>query len=261
MSVKSSRRIAVLFCLPVLWLGAEPKAKSGRHVRILAVGDSPPFRQEIRDGVRYELEVSPGSIPPREVLAGFGKQAAAAVALRLGHISMPVSVPPGEGIVDLRRVDETPDAMPWLRIQRPEAGDFLVLLWRNPAKKSWQDAMSLIVPDGSVAAPVGHVRIVNLYPQAIRMTWGVQSLILPAAKMIQRAIKPGAEIPFQILVADSAGTMKTYYSGTVTQNQGERGLITIYRADGVAPRRPLQVAMLREPVSRDSPPPAAGNNR
>lgn len=30
-----------------------------------------------------------------------------------------------------------------------------------------------------------------------------------------------------------------------------------YRADGVTPRRPLQVAMLREPVPHDSPPPAS----
>jgi hypothetical protein len=261
MSVKSSRRIAVFFLLPVLWLGAEPEAKSGRHVRFLAVGDSPPFRQEIRDGVRYELEVPPGSIPPREVVPGFGKHSAAAVALRLGRISAPVSVPAGEGIVDLRRVGETLDAAPWLRIKRPESGDFLVLLWRNPTHKTWQDAISLIVPDGPDLAPAGHVRIVNLFPQAIRMTWGGENLILPAAKIIQRAVKPGAEIPFQILVADSAASMKPYYSGALTQNQGERGLITIYRADGVAPRRPLQVAMLREPVPHDSPPPVGENNR
>jgi hypothetical protein len=261
MSVKFIRRIAAFVLLPVMWLGAAPETKSGRHVRFLAVGDSPPFRQEIRDGVRYELDVPPDSIPPREVVPGFGKQSAAAAALRLGRISLPVSVPPGEGIVDLRRVGETPDAVPWLRIQRPESGDFLVLLWRNPTHKTWQDAISLSVPDGPDIAPAGHVRIVNLHPQAIRMTWGGKNLILPAAKMIQRAVKPGTQIPFQILVADSTASMKPYYSGTVTQNQGERGLVIIYRADGVAPRRPLQVAVLREPVPHDSPPPAAKNNR
>ena len=32
-----------------------------RHLRVLAVGESPPYRQEVRDGVRYEMPPPPGS--------------------------------------------------------------------------------------------------------------------------------------------------------------------------------------------------------
>ena len=38
-----------------------------RELRLLPVGDMPPFRQEIRDGVRYELEPDPGSEPPQMI--------------------------------------------------------------------------------------------------------------------------------------------------------------------------------------------------
>jgi hypothetical protein len=247
---------AATCCLTIWSLAAEPEHKTDRHARFLALGESPPFRQEIRNGVRYELDVPADSIPPREVIPQCGKESAAAVALHLERISTPVAVPEGEGTLDLRRAGEAPDALPWLRINRPAAGDFLVLLWRDPAKKTWRDAVYLIVPDGPAGAPAGTVRIVNLFPQSIRVMWGDESQVLAAGKSIQRSVRPTAEIPFQILVPDRSGTMTRYYSGNVTQNRGELGLVTFYRADGTAPRRPVKVLALREPAPPAPPPPA-----
>lgn len=248
MSAQSIILTAVACGLTFVSLAAEPEDKSARRIRLLAVGDNPPFRQEIRNGVRFELNAPLDSIPPREVDVRCGKESAAPVALHLGRISMPVAVPAGLGILDLKRGGETPDASPWLRIQRPESGDFLVLIWRDPTKKNWRDAVSLSVPDGPAGSPAGTVRIVNIFPHSVRIMWGDETLVLAPGKTIARPVRPGAEMPFQILVADKAGGMQRYYSGNVTQNQGERSLVTIYQADGVAPRRPLKVAVLREPV-------------
>jgi hypothetical protein len=234
---------------------AAPDPETSRQARILALGDSPPFRQEIRDGVRYELDPLPNSIPPREVIAGFGTEVSEAVELRLGQITVPVEVPAGEGALDLRVKGEAPDSAPWVSVKRPETGDFLVFLWRNPAKGNWQHVSSLNVPDGPLGAPVDTVRVVNLFPLSIRILWGTESLVLPSGKTLLRPIQPGADLPFQILVADASGTMQRYYSGAVTQNRGERGLVAIYRADGESPRRPLKVVMMREPVPPEPPKP------
>ena len=256
MSCKSLGRISAACFVSALTVSAEPNAdaKPARHVRFLAMGDSPPFRQEIRDGVRYELDPPPDSIPPRQVIPGFGKETAEALDLRLGRISALAKVPAGEATLDLRAFGQAPDAAPWVSLKTPASGDFLVFLFRNPAKPTWKDAVSLIVPDGAAGAPAGTLRIVNLFPLSIRIMWGGETVILPAGKTILRTVKPGSEIPFQILVADATGSMKRYYSSSVTQNQGERGLVTIYRADGEDPRRPLKVAMLREPVPPEPPP-------
>ena len=257
--------LAVVGCwLAVLAHAADADSKPERKVRILAVGDSPPFLQEIRDGVRYELDVPPDSIPPREVVPSSGKdtppakdpQPAKPLALHLGRISAPATAPAGAGIFDLKRVGDGPDAKPWLRIQRPETGDFLLLLWRDPSKKSWRDALGLCVPDGPLGAPAGSVRIANLCPAPIRIVWAGEGLMLVAGKTISRTLKPGAEIPFQIIAPDKSGALKTYYSGNVTQNPGERSIVTVYRADGVSPRRPIKVEILREPAP--PPPDAAG---
>lgn len=255
MSFKSIFHATAGIVLTVHAVVAAPDSEKSRQARILALGDSPPFRQEIRDGVRYELEPPPDSIPPREVIPGFGTEVSDAVELRLGRISVPVNVPTGEGTLDLRVKGEAPDAAPWVSVKRPETGDFLVFLWRNPAKENWRQVSSLNVPDGPLGAPVDTVRIVNLFPLSIRILWGTESLVLPGGKTLLRPIQPGAEVPFQILVADASGTMQRYYSGAVTQNHGERGLVVIYRADGEAPRRPLKVVMMREPVPPEPPKP------
>ena len=88
-------RIPYLLCMVVLLAGpglsAAPKNVSGRQVRLLALGELPPFQQEIRDNVRYELEPPAGSIPPREVMLGFGGKASEPMPLRLGHAFLRIS--------------------------------------------------------------------------------------------------------------------------------------------------------------------------
>lgn len=239
----------VIACLlAALPLAAAPEGKpAARHVRLLALGESPPFRQEIRDNVRYELDPPKGSIPPREVTVGSGESVSEPMALRLGQITAPVKVTAGVGALAIRRSDDPSDSKPWLSVKPPETGDFLVYVFRDPNKKTWDDAVSLVVPDGD-GTPAGTVRIANLFPLAVHVAWGGESLVLGPGKSILREAKPGAEIPFQILVPDESGALKRYYSGGVNQNQGERGFVTIYRADGFSPRRPVKVSMLREPV-------------
>jgi len=231
---------------------AEEKPKPPeRHVRFLAVGEMPPFRQEIRDDVRYELEPPEGSIPPREVMTGFGGEKSESAPLRLGQISPPIIAPAGSGPLLLRRPGEKDDSLPWLQLTRPESDDFLVILWRASPKGTWEEAGALILPDGPLSAPAGSVRVVNIAAIDVGIVIGSEKIILPAGKTFQRQVPAGPEQAFQIIVNDAAGTPRRLHTGTVTQNPGERSLVLIYRADGESPRRPVKVSVQREPA----PPP------
>lgn len=243
------RRLLVCALFPCIsgYCHAEEEPKPVRHARILPIGDLPTFRQEIRDGIAYELDPPPGAIPPRQVIPGTGEETSKAVPLRLGFITPFVKVPGGEGPLMLRREGEKAESVPWLSVKRPQDGDFLIYLFRSPTGNTWDQPAALVVPDGA-ATPAGSARITNLFPQAVRVVVGTEGILLGPGKTFLRTLKPGAEVTFQILIPDSAGVMKAYYSGSITQNPGERGLITIYRADGEKPRRPLKVSMLREPV-------------
>ena len=86
----------------MLWLGfcvaAVAEEAAMHRLRVLAVGDPPPFVQEVRDGARREVAPPEGSIPPRSVTAG-GEP----LRIRLGRPSSAVMLPvPGDGRVEQR---------------------------------------------------------------------------------------------------------------------------------------------------------------
>ncbi len=237
-------------------VAAEEKPKLlERHVRFLAVGEMPPFRQEIRDDVRYELEPAEGSIPPREVMVGFGGDQKQSASLRLGQATAPLSVPSGTGPLVLRQPGNNDEMTPWLQLTHPETDDFLVLIWRASPKGTWREVKSLVLPDGPVSAPAGGVRVVNLSPVDVGIVIGGEKLLLGAGKNIQRKVPTGPGQVFQIVVNDATGTPRRLHSGNITQNPGERSLVLIYRADGEAPRRPVKVSVQREPVPAAPVPP------
>jgi len=235
----------------------EKPASPPRQLRFLPVGDLPPFRQEVRDGVRYELEPPAGSIPPREVVLGFGngEEAAAerSAPLLLGRITEPLRAPAGAGPLLVRRRNDAEDSEPWLRVERPESGDFLVMLWRDPSKGSWDKARALVLPDGPEAAPADKVRIVNLAPVTVGVVFGGEKIALPSGRSYQRAVVPGKQADFQLGAMDAKGKLARFHAGTLFQNPGERTLVVVYRADGVQPRRPLKALVRREPVPKAPP--------
>lgn len=260
-----SRRLVlgVLFLLGLVWVSAlaqQPAAP--RKARFLPLGDAPPFRQEIRDGVRYELDPPVGSVPPPELAAtveppqgGDEPPPPKPLQLRLGRLSEAIEVPGGAGPL---RLATAVGQAPWIKLQRPETGDFLVLLWRKPGGAGWDEVLHRIVPDGPLGAPAGSFRVVNLFPQPLYLRWANESLQLKPGVVLQRSIAPAVELPFEVLTVDPKGQPKRYFRTSLSQDRGERGWILLYRADGESPRRPLKVLVLREPVFALAPPvPAA----
>ncbi len=231
------------------------KETPSRQVRFLPVGDAPPFRTEERAGIRYELEPPAGSIPPREVLIGFGDEKPEAVPLLLGRTTVPLKAPAGTGPMILRRRDDGVDAEPWLKVARPEDSDFLVLLWRGSPKGTWAEAKALVLPDSPEAAPAGRVRIINLSPVMVGVVFAGEKIALEPGKTYQRPIAVGKDHEIQLgAVMEEKAAATRFYSGSVFQNPGERTLVVIYRADGEQPRRPLKAIVERELVRPPKPP-------
>lgn len=249
------------FLTALLPLFAEDSAAEGgraaREVRFLPIGDAPPFRSVERDGVRYELEPPPGTIPPREVMVGFDDDDVRPVPLILGRVTRPIKAPGGSGPLFLRRGDGGDEEEPWLKVARPEDGDMLVLLWRASAKGTWADAKALVLADGRVAAPAGCVRMVNLSPVTVGVVFGEEKIALLPGKMILRTVAAGREVEFQLgaIMSKEAARPTRFHSGVVFQNPGERTMVVIYRADGEKPRRPLKAIVEREPVPSPKHPP------
>lgn len=233
--------------------GEENAGAPPRRVRVLPVGDPPPFRQEVRDGVRYELEPEKGAIPPRSIHLRLGEEAPKVVTLHLGRISEPVEVP-----VDLRRfvfregdgqaaVGEGETGPVWLTVDMPERpDDVLMVLFRPPAPAGWDRPRLVLLSDGWEQFKAGDLRVLNLAPLAVAVGVGDERLQVRSGGAVLRS--PGAVDGLPLELAHQAKEVgwQRFHRAVLVQNEGERTHLVIYRADGEKPRRPLQVLMFRE---------------
>ena len=239
--------------------GETKKPKPPRALRLLPLGETPPFRQDVRDGVRYELEPAPGSIPPRQIRFGEG-DTARLIRLNLGRASESIKIPAGTAAVLFHEstAPADPTTPPWLTLHPPEAGDVLAVIWRDPGTR-WSVPRSLLFADSAAALPAGSVRIVNLLPVDAALIFSADRVILSPGKSLVKAIPVGTDLPIQIAYKNSSGQYQHFYSGAVLLNANERAQVFIHRADGEKPRQPAKVVTFNEPAPLPpKPQPAQG---
>ncbi|WP_193210888.1 hypothetical protein [Luteolibacter marinus] len=218
-------------------------SKNKRTVRFLAVGDLPPFRQVVENGVRRELPPPAGSIPPSKIslsLADDGESELGSSSLQLGRVSAPVVFE--EGAEDLVIRDAAAGGTPWVKVKPPESGDFLVVLFRDPEAKSWSRAKASVVPEGDQP---GKATVLNVAPGPLAIVYGEDKIALVPGKPLVRNLAGGKPVSFQIGMPVAGGKLKRVSSMSLEQEAGERTFVVIGRADGIQPRQPLKVTVIR----------------
>ncbi|MCX6875361.1 MAG: hypothetical protein NTW21_16370 [Verrucomicrobia bacterium] len=217
-----------------------------RSLRLLPLGETPPYRHEVSDGVSRELEPDPNNIPPRQVRLG-DDPTSKPLRLNLGIATEPVKIPGGTAPVILResKAPVDPALKPWLTLHPPAAGDVLAVIWRDP-KTPWKQPRAIIFPDTAAALPAGSIRIVNLLAVEVVLIFGSDRVLLAPGKALVKAIAIGTDHPVQIAFKINAGQYHGFYSGSVLLNPNERAQIFIHRADGEKPRQAAKVVTFNE---------------
>lgn len=236
-------------------LGAEeesnPAKTPPRQMRLLTVGEEPPFRQEIRDGVRYQLPAPAGSLPPPALAVialskdGTEKESGL-LRLRIGSISAPVTVPGGAGQLVLRLPDTEAGGEPWQRIQRPESGDFLVVMWRGAENNTWEKPSSFVV---STRLPAEQASLINVAPGPVAVVYDSEKIALPRLKILRRPLPAGKPLGFQVGLPQG-NTLQRLVSRSLEQPAGHHSIVVFYRADGERPRSPLGMEVVRLKAER-----------
>jgi len=241
------------------WLAAaDDEFTPPKHIRLLPVGDPPPFRQEIRGGVRYELEPPAGSIPPRQVFvpsARGGKQVSP-VRLKLGSTSRPFRASPGTLAIRARETAEDQKAPAWHRLQVPDHPVSLAILWRDPQARTWDKARSLVLADDLDRFPPGRIRFVNVSPFKVAVRFGGRDFFFAPGKVLLQGKTRSAidQQPLLVAFAGKDGEWRPLFNSAVSQAATERTNVVVYRADGFRPRRPAKILILRENPSPHPPP-------
>lgn len=233
-----------------LWGFVMAEEAAPHSLRVLAVGDPPPFVQEVRDGARYEVPPPAGTVPPRVVMVPVrtksgvpGETTLTPLRLRLGQPSTAVMLPlPEEPRVEL----ESESGAKWLKVPLQPCGASLALVWRGG--RNWEEARTIVMADDFQARQEGNVHFANLLASPMAVVIGTEKIRLDPGKTFSRRVVPGAAaIPLEIFYPTSTGELKLCHSASLEAGRGNFLRFVIYAADGKNPRRPVKVLQLEEP--------------
>jgi hypothetical protein len=244
--------VLALGIAPIFGQGDERKHLD-RLLRVLPVGEAPPFMQKIVNGVRQEQAAPKGSIPPREVVQMTPNGEQEGVPLRLSLDRLSVSIPVRAGPLSLHEVGQ--GLKRWHTLTVPaKTTHALAVLWRDPVEKKWSKARSMTLADDVTSFPAGNLRLVNVSPWPAIVKFKGKSYKVAPYKTARLRGGVLQQIPVKVQVQDNNGKLVTIFNTAVSQQATERTNLIIYRADGRAPRRPAKVRLLREPARLPPPP-------
>jgi hypothetical protein len=262
-----NRSPRLLFLLFLLAIGVTPvraqadaakeekKEEPPMKLRLLPIGDAPPHREEIVDGIRVHLPPPPGTIPPRSLVAWITPETRVELNLQLGRFSQAVELPRELKRVALFESQAKPDAPPWLALDLKAPADSLAVITRGGKEPSWSSPAVILLPDDAVAFPAGRVVLLNLAATEIPVQLGNEKVSLSPRRPVFR--NPGASAGLPLKAARPGPNQRPvfFHQGEILLNPGERALVIVYGADGIQSRQPVKLLVLKERVVEIPPPP------
>jgi hypothetical protein len=246
------RHTATLFWLCLAGAAYSQPETAKHSLRILAIGDPPPFVQQVRDGVRYEVPPPPEMIPPRNLVLPvpakdnkIEKAEPLSTRLRLSQISTPMVMPmPESKQVTLK----TDTGSPWLDIPLQQSPATLAIVWRGG--KDWKTPKVITLPDDAHANASGNVNFSNVSPFPIGVTFRGENIRLNPGMSYSRNVSGSSSTPLEISYFTANGTPKKFHSASIEGMNGISSRLVIYQSDAKNPRNPIKVLQLEERVQQ-----------
>ena len=253
-----SRHSFIAFWSCLAGVAFSQDAAPQHRLRILAVGDQPPFKQEVREGVRYEIAPPADTVPPRTLLIPFPvkqgeekQKQDLQLRLRLGAPSAPLVMPAPEN----RRVALNSDySGKWLDIPLSPTSASLAIVWRKGPK--WTAANSVVIADDAAARAEGNLHFSNVSAYAVGLEIDKEKIRLNPGMSYTRKLPTARMTPLQVSYFMTDGTIRLCHSAALEPCRGTYRRLVIYTADGKAPRNPVKVLQLEEPSTDPAPAPA-----
>ena len=244
--------MSLLFAFPSLLAQDAPAAR--HNVRVLALGDHPPYRHELKDGVMQEIEAPEGSNPPKEIIIGAALpakgKAPQATMFRLGQVSNSQECLVGEdSIIPIKKGD----ASPWFSVKVPTTRNAsIVMVIRKGA--TWDEVTPVVFPDDATVRKAGATLITNMTGQPMFLTIGSQKIRLNSLKSYEvtlSADKPQMNLAIQYM--NKSGKLEDAFSNQIAQQNTSHQRLIIYPADSENPRTPVNVITLIDPIQQVAP--------
>jgi len=220
-----------------------------QKIRMLPLGDPPPFQQAVRDGVRYELDAPEGTLPPAKVILE-GAVTAPNVPthpcrLTLGRATGDLTAPLAKQILGLQR----DDGGIWTRVRPHASGSSLILLWKSG--NSWNEVGHLALDDGKAVQKDHAIHFTNVTAVKMGVILGEEKLLLEPRSTFTRVIHKAT--PCRIVSMLSGNQSKTFFQSELTGSAGSHQRLIVYPTNSSTSRSPAKVLMMTEAHASHEP--------
>lgn len=226
----------------ILSISASAQEIPLQKLRLLPLGDPPPFRQAVRDGVRYELDAPEGAMPPAKVvLEGMVTAAnvpSQSLRMTLGRATADLSVPQTKVSLSLQKED----GGAWAKLSPHTSGSSLILLWK--AGGTWSDVGHLALDDSQAAHVDYAFHFTNVTAVKMGVILGQEKLLLEPKSTFTRIINKNTAC--RIVYILPGNKVKTCFQSELSGSVGTHQRLIVYPTNSSTSRNPAKVLFMAE---------------
>ena len=234
----------ILLSLPLSVFAQEA---SHKHMRFLPLGDLPPHRETIKNGVRIQFPPAPGTVPPKPTTLAIDPKAGRDVPLRLKEFTQWSSIDPTAGGVKLFQGKQI-GGKPWISSRFSSKAQSLGVLYPDHQNKNWFNPRMMMVPDDLSSFPPGSVRFVNVsyYPALVRFGNEKADVIAPGKVLLKKLKQGNHPVLVGYLVPDKNNAREVIFQNELMMRPKQRIQAFFYQARGKNPRKAVKFFHRRE---------------
>ena len=214
---------------------------SHKHMRFIPLGDLPPHRETIKNGVRIQFPPAPGTVPPKPTTLVIDPKEGRDVPLRLKEFTEWSSINPTAGGVRIFQGKQI-GGKAWISSSFSSKSQSLGVLYADHQNKNWFNPKMMLVPDDLSTFPPGSIRFVNVSHCSALVRFGNEKAdVIAPGKVLLKKLKQGNHpVLVGYLAPSKNNAREVIFQNELMMKPKQRIQAFFYQARGENPRKAVK---------------------
>lgn len=228
--------ISLSLCLSIF-----AQEASHKHMRFIPLGDLPPHRETIKNGVRIQFPPAPGTVPPKPTTLAIDPKEGRDVPLRLKEFTEWSSINPTAGGVRIFQGKQI-GGKAWISSSFSSKSQSLGVLYADHQNKNWFNPKMMLVPDDLSTFPPGSIRFVNVSHCSALVRFGNEKAdVIAPGKVLLKKLKQGNHpVLVGYLAPSKNNAREVIFQNELMMKPKQRIQAFFYQARGKNPRKAVK---------------------
>lgn len=228
--------ISLSLCLSIF-----AQEASHKHMRFIPLGDLPPHRETIKNGVRIQFPPAPGTVPPKPTTLAIDPKEGRDVPLRLKEFTGWSSINPTAGGVRIFQGKQI-GGKAWISSSFSSKSQSLGVLYADHQNKNWFNPKMMLVPDDLSTFPPGSIRFVNVSHCSALVRFGNEKAdVIAPGKVLLKKLKQGNHpVLVGYLAPSKNNAREVIFQNELMMKPKQRIQAFFYQARGKNPRKAVK---------------------